>query len=65
MSKKMPAGLTFVEKIFGIIIAIVGLILTYYTYTNIDVAGIAASFSLAAGFMLIILGFILLIARAE
>jgi len=65
MSKKTPSGLTFVEKIFGIIIAILGLILIYYTYTNLNVAGITAGFSIASGSLLIIIGFILLISRAE
>jgi len=64
MSKGMPTGLTFVEKIFGIILALLGVILTYYTYNNLAVVGITAFFFIAAGFSLIILGFILVIAKA-
>ena len=65
MSKETPISLTFVERIFGIIMALIGLILTYNTYVNLDAAGLAANFSIVAGISLIIFGLILLLAQTE
>lgn len=64
MSEEKPVGLTFAEKLFGIIIFIIGFILTYYTYINQGTAGIGAWFFIAGGVSLMILGLIMLIAKA-
>ena len=65
MSKRNLFGLSFAEKIFGIIIAAIGIILTYYTYTNPDAAGISTQYFLAAGIILIVLGVILVIVKSS
>lgn len=65
MSEGMPFGLTFAEKILGIIIALIGLILAYYSLNSPDVSGIARGFFIAGGIILIMLGLLLLIAKTE
>ncbi len=65
MSKEVPTVLVFAEKISGIIIAIIGLLLINFTYTSMNAAGITALFFIAVGVLLIVLGFILLIVKME
>jgi len=65
LSKGRLSGLAVAEKIMGIIIMLVGILLSYYTYTNIDAARLGANFFLATGIALTILGLILVIARAK
>ncbi|MEM2111117.1 MAG: hypothetical protein QXX08_04480 [Candidatus Bathyarchaeia archaeon] len=65
MSRETPLSLVFAERIFGIILIIIGLILTYNTFTSLDVAGLCAGFSIISGISLIIIGFILLTAQTR
>ena len=65
MSKDTSSGLVAVERIFGAIIAIVGTIVTYYTYNNISTAGIGANLFFVIGIMLIITGLVLTVARIK
>ncbi|MEM2914874.1 MAG: hypothetical protein QXH91_05690, partial [Candidatus Bathyarchaeia archaeon] len=60
MSRETPLSLVFAERIFGIILIIIGLILAYNTFTSLNVAGLSAGFSIISGISLIIIGFILL-----
>jgi len=65
VSEERPASLVFIEKIFGLILAVIGLILTYNTYLNLKAAGTAAPFFIATGVLLMILGLVLVISRAD
>ena len=63
MSDRMTFGITFLEKISGIIIAVIGALLAYYTYNSPGLPALASFFFLAAGLILAVLGLILLIAK--
>ena len=63
MSERLSFGITFLEKLLGIIMAAIGALLTYYTYTGPDIPAIASFFFLAAGIILVIIGIILVIAK--
>jgi hypothetical protein len=65
MSKNAPIVVFFVEKISGIILSILGLILIYYTYDNLSLVGSIKIFSFVSGVVLLILGLILLIVRSK
>jgi hypothetical protein len=65
MSKSMMFGISFIEKILGLILLIIGIILTYYTFTNKIVAGLAVPYFISAGILIMITGIILLIVKAE
>lgn len=65
MSKRTSEGLAFTEKLLGMIIALLGAILMYQTYGNRDIGGIATAFFIGGGLLLIIVGAVLLIAKAE
>ncbi len=65
MSKEALSGLAVAEKIFGIIIIIIGTIITHNTYNNMSAAGLGANFFIAIGIALIILGLILTTARTK
>jgi len=65
MSEETAFGLVFIEKLTGIIIAIIGAALTYYTYTTPNAVGMALGFFIAAGLVLITLGIILTLTKTE
>ncbi|RLI36451.1 hypothetical protein DRO55_03515 [Candidatus Bathyarchaeota archaeon] len=65
MSEDAPTGLILAEKLMGIIILIMGVLLSYYTYENIEAAGVSAVVFIIAGIALIILGIIMLIAKTS
>ncbi len=65
MSQERALGITLIEKIIGIALMIIGSFLAYNTYKNSNIAGNAAFFFIAAGLMLIVLGFIILIAKTK
>ncbi len=65
MSKKTPIGLTFFEKVFGLVVLLLGIILVYYTNMNLSVAGALAAYSYAAGGLLIVLGGIMIIVKRK
>jgi len=59
-----PIGLTAAEKFFGLLIAIIGVIIFYVTYTNLE-SIIHPFIFLAVGSALIGLGVILVLSRPE
>jgi hypothetical protein len=61
MSKRRGFGLAFAEKIIGIILALIGAALAYYTYFNPNAAGMGTGYFIAAGIVLVIVGLMLLI----
>jgi len=65
MSKEAPVGLTIMEKLMGLLMIAIGAITFYVTYTNLGSAGINPILFLAAGLTLVVLGFFLIIVKAE
>jgi len=59
-----PLGLKLTEKFFGLLIILVGAIIFYVTYTNIESLVYPIIF-LAIGVALIVLGVIMVLARIE
>ncbi len=59
-----PLGLKLTEKFFGLLIILVGAILFYVTYTNIESLMYPVIF-IALGAALIVLGVIMVLARTE
>ncbi len=64
-SKESPISLVLAERIFGVVMALIGLILTYNTLTSLDVAGTTAGFSIIAGITMMAVGLILLLAQTK
>ena len=65
MSDRLSFGVTFIEKILGIITAVIGALLVYYTYYSPDIPSIASFFFSGAGLILVVIGVILVIAKTE
>jgi len=63
LSEEAPYGLRVVQKIFGIVLLAIGILTTYNTYTNMSAAQLGAGFFVVMGIALIVLGFILIVAR--
>ena len=59
----MTFGIAFLEKILGIIIAVIGALLAYFTYQSPGVPAIASFFFLGAGLILVAVGAILVVAK--
>jgi hypothetical protein len=59
-----PLGLKLTEKFFGLLIILVGAIIFYVTYTNIESLVYPIIF-LAIGVALIVLGVIMVLVRTE
>ena len=66
MSADMPIGLTVVEKLFGLILIIVGAIIAYSSINPPagDISHFAGMF-IAAGVVIAVLGIFLLISKTE
>jgi len=65
MSKEAPLGLTFMEKLIGLLLIAVGALWFYTTYTNIGSLDPQSVFFLGGALALIILGIVLFIAKIE
>lgn len=63
MSDRLSFGVTFLEKILGIITAVIGALLVYYTYDSPGVPAIASFFFFGAGLILVVIGLVLVIAK--
>jgi len=63
-TKEAPIGLTFMEKLIGLIMIAVGAITFYVTYTNLSSA-LNPVFFLAVGLAMIVIGILLFIAKSE
>jgi uncharacterized membrane protein len=67
MSEEKPIGLAAAEKLFGLLLVLIGAITAYVTYNN-PPGGAAAPFSfifIACCFVLIAVGILLILAKAE
>jgi len=65
MSKEAPVGLTFMEKLIGLLMIAVGSLWFYTTYINIGSLEPTSVIFLGAALALIILGIVLFIAKIE
>lgn len=65
MSEEGSFGAIATEKFFGVIILIIGIVAMYYTLTSIDVLMAFAGLFSFLSLILIILGVILIIVKAE
>ena len=66
MSKgEAPLGLTIMEKLVGLLIMLIGIIIFYVTYTNLNSIGSYPIIFLVAGLILIGLGIVMLTAKTE
>jgi hypothetical protein len=58
-------GVVFAEKVLGILLLAIGLVLTYETYGNQSVAGNLGSVFLLVGVVMAAFGVILILAKTE
>lgn len=65
MSKEAPIGLTFMEKLIGLLIIVVGALWFYATYINMGSLDPSDVLFLGLAFALIIIGIVLFIAKSE
>ena len=65
MSEKYDFILVYIEKILGIIIALIGAALVYNTYTNQSIAGWGAGYFIAIGVLLFFSGLLLVITKTK
>ncbi len=65
MSEEKLSGIVVAEKIFGVIIIIIGILMTYNTYNEMKAAGLGATVFLVTAIALIILGLIVTTARPK
>jgi len=65
MSKEAPIGLSFMEKLMGLLMIAVGALWFYTTYTNLGSLDPTNAIFLGIALALIILGIVLLIAKIE
>jgi len=65
MSKEAPMGLTFMEKLIGLLMIAVGALWFYTTYTSIGSLDPSDVLFLGVASALIILGIVLFLAKAE
>jgi len=65
MSERYDFILVYAEKIIGIILALIGVALTYNTYSNQSAAGWAAGYFIPIGVFLIFLGLAMLLVKTR
>lgn len=65
MSEEAPAGLTIAEKVFGLILVVLGALVFYYSPQTPKLAGIGFIFFPAFGIFLIAIGLFLVFSKAE
>ena len=67
MSAEMPAGIFVVEKVFGLILIIIGAIVAYFTSTSPPTgdAGTLSILFVIPGVVVLIMGVLLVLAKTE
>jgi len=58
-------GITFAEKFFGLIVVIIGAVITYYTFTSASALGGFTGFFGVLSIFLLAIGVFLIIAKTE
>ena len=64
-SEEAEFGLLLAEKFFGLILLIVGALAIYFTFTSTTVLGIFSSLFGFLGFVILLSGLFLIIAKVE
>jgi hypothetical protein len=62
---KSTFGVVLAEKILGVALLAVGIILTYETYTNPAIAGLPEPVFLIIGVILVAFGIVMILAKTE
>jgi len=65
MGGEVPAGLTLMEKIFGLVLIIMGFVAVYYAWQTQGLEHFGFGFFVAFGLVLIALGIFMVLAKAE
>ena len=67
MSEEMPSGLFVAEKLFGLVLIIIGAVVAYFTSTSPPTgdAGTFSSLFIIAGIILLGIGILLVLAKTE
>ena len=67
MSEEKPLGLTVAEKFFGLLVILIGALTVNFTYDNPpdDIVAPFSGIFIAAGFALIAIGILLVLAKTE
>ncbi len=65
MSEESGIGLNVAERFFGLIILAIGLFALYYTLTSTPALSVYTGMFGFLSFILIVLGFVLLVAKTE
>ena len=65
MSEESGFGLNLAERFFGLMILLVGLVALYYTLSSAEALEVYTGFFGFLSIILIVLGFVLLIAKTE
>ncbi len=65
MSEEGGIGIAFAERFFGLIVMIVGILATYFTFTSFSGLGSFTLFFGALSIIVIVIGFVMLTAKME
>jgi len=65
MGGEVPAGLTLMEKIFGLLLTIMGFIAVYYAWQTQGLEHVGFGLFVTFGLVLIALGIFMVLAKAE
>jgi hypothetical protein len=58
-------GISFVERFFGLLIVIIGVLASYYTFTSIEALGAFTGFFGLLSILVFVLGLVLMTAKTE
>jgi hypothetical protein len=58
-------GISFVERFFGLLIVIIGVLASYYTFTSIQALGAFTGFFGLLSILVCVLGLVLMTAKTE
>jgi len=65
MGGEVPAGLTLMEKIFGLVLTLMGFVAVYYAWQTQGLEHFGFGFFVTFGLVLIALGIFMVLAKAE
>ena len=65
MGGEVPAGLTLMEKIFGLLLTLMGFIVIYYAWQTQGLEHFGFGFFVTFGLVLMALGIFMVLAKAE
>ena len=65
MSEEGGFGISFVERFFGLLLIIIGILASYYTFTSIEVLRVFTGFFGLLSALILALGLVLMTAKTE